>query len=410
MVEHIFRHDYGVLVASILRRVGSQHLETIEDAVQFAMMQALEHWVRHGKPDNPSAWLYQVAYRKVLSELRNAQKRNQLLTEFTQVESETGPPNIDVPLQGEMTDSMLRMLFIACHEALPVQSQLVFTLKSLCGFTVGEIAQRLMITEANTYKRFSRARQFFENKAAPLDELAELEAAKRLPIVHHVLYLVFTEGYLSSQNDMAIRTDLCEEAVRLTSLLSASALGNAPETTALLALMYLQMSRMVARQDDAGTLLLLEQQDRKLWDQKAIATGLYLLQQSAQGDCISRYHLEASIAAEHCMAPSFAETRWDRIVASYELLEKITKSPLIQLNKTIAIAEWQGPEVGLTNLHSAEHSGWLGKSFYWYAVKADLLFRLGEQESANDAAKRALALAPTLEIRKLFGKRFHFME
>ncbi len=404
-VEHIFRHEYGLIVASLLRRVGSPHLEAVEDAVQFAMMQALECWVRQGRPDNPSAWLYKVAYRKLLTEFRNTQRRTQLLAEQSTPLQEASVTDAEIPLQGEMTDSLLRMLFVTCHDTIPVESQLVFTLKSLCGFSVKEIAQRLLITEANTYKRFGRARLFFENQVSALDTLTDADLVNRLPTVHQVLYLVFTEGYLSSHSDMAIRKDLCDEAIRLAELLSDSTLGQLPETYALLALMYLHRSRMVTRQDDLGALLLLEQQDRGQWNQQLIAVGLAYLERSAQGENISRYHIEAGIAAEHCLAPSFEQTRWDRIVASYELLESITKSPIVVLNKALALAEWQGPDAGLAILRNLDLPDWLERSYHWYAVKADLSLRCGELSSALEAAKLATKLAPSTNIKNLLYRR-----
>lgn len=406
LVEHLFRHEYGPLVASLIKRVGPQQLAAIEDAVQFAMAQALEFWVRQAPPAKPAAWLYTVAYRKLLSELRNSKNRNELLAvQHGLIHSDSAFDN-EEPLEGEMTDALLRMLFVACNEEVPEESQLVFTLKSLCGFSVNEIAQRLFITEANVYKRFSRARQHLEKHFTPLHELTDNDIANRLPMVHQVLYLVFTEGYFCSHNESAIRKDLCDEAIRLTFLLSESTLGNLPETHALLALMFLNRSRISARQNDLGDLLLLEEQDRKLWDRRFIAAGLHALQQAAQGNNVSRFHIEASIAAEHCLAPNIEQTHWDNIISSYTLLEKITTSALIRLNKAIAIAQSGKPEAGLSELESLALPGWLERSYHWYAVKADLLFRCNEYDTATNAAHTAIKLAPKDDIKKLLRKRF----
>jgi RNA polymerase sigma factor (sigma-70 family) len=399
LVEHIFRHEYGLLVASLLRRVGVHHIDAVEDAVQYALMQALDCWCRDGIPDTPSAWLYQVAYRQLMSEFRNSQRRKELLAEQVGSANKVYAEHSEIPLPGEMGDSLLRMLFVACNNAIPVESQLVFTLKSLCGFSVREIALRLFITEANVYKRFSRARQYLKKQPIGLDKLTNADMVTRLPMVQRVLYLVFTEGHLSSHTDTGIRKDLCEEAIRLVLLISESTAGDAPETYALLALMYLHLSRMNARQDDAGALLLLEQQDRSQWNKRYIAIGLGYLERSAQGQNLSMYHIEASIAAEHCLAPSFKQTRWDKIAASYKLLERVAPSMLHQLNRAIAMAEWQGPNAGLAVLQSMDIPKWLNQSYHWSAVLADLQYRCGETALAQTSAEQAIQKAPTDAIK-----------
>ena len=404
-IEHTFRLEYGQLVASILRRVGAQHIDAVEDAVQYSLMQAVDLWCRQGTPDNPSAWLYLVAYRKFLTELRDIRLREHLLVQQSPLADEYVTDYAEIPLLDEMNDSFLRMLFVACNDAIPVESQMVFTLKSLCGFSIREIALRLFISEANVYKRFSRARQYLVKNTVPLDVLSDADIKTRLPMVHRVLYLVFTEGYLSSHCDKAIRIDLCEEAIHLTQLLSESTMGKVAETFALLALMYLHLARMNTRQDDSGALLLLEQQDRSQWDQPLIAAGLGFLKQSTRGDNLSRYHIEARILAEHCLAPTFKQTRWDQIVASYELLERIAPSPLHCLNRAVAMAEWKGPKEGLAVLQFVDIPDWLARSYYWHAVQADLFYRCGEKTLACNSAGKAIQAAPTADIKCLLHKR-----
>ncbi len=406
LVEHIFRHEYGLLVASLLRRVGVNHIEAVEDAVQFAMMQALDFWCREEIPDAPSAWLYQVAYRQLLSEFRVSKRRKELLAGPNHFSNCVFAVQSEIPLPSEMDDSMLRMLYIACDNAIPVESQLVFTLKSLCGFNVGEIALRLFITKENVYKRFSRARKYLQKQPIELDDLTCSKMTTRLPMVYRVLYLVFTEGHLSSDTDLVIRTDLCEEAIRLMLLISQSTIGAVPETYALLALMYFHLSRMNARQDNSGVLLLLEEQDRSQWNKQYIAIGMGYLEQSAYGQTLSRYHVEANIAAEHCLAPSFKQTRWDKIVTSYELLERISPSFLHRLNLAIAMAEWQNPNAGLDMLHSMEIPLRLSNSYHLNAVLADLQFRCGKTTLAKKSAEQALQKAPTNNIKKLLRSRF----
>ncbi|NRA16627.1 MAG: sigma-70 family RNA polymerase sigma factor [Oceanospirillaceae bacterium] len=404
-VEHLFRHEYGKLVALLLRRFGVQHLDAIEDAVQWAMAQALDFWCRDSIPDAPSAWLYRVAYRHLISEFRTTQRRNSLITEHLSTLASEVIELEEASFAGEMSDSMLRMMFITGSDAIPIESQLVFTLKSLCGFSIREIALRLFITEANVYKRFSRAKAQLKTQTLELDMLSNDQMLARLPSVHRVLYLLFTEGYLSSHNDTAIRRDLCEEAIRLTSLLAASNVGDVPAGYALLALMHFHLARISTRQDEFGSLLLLEQQDRHKWNKQQITLAMTFLAQSANGDIISRYHVEASIAAEHCLSPSFSQTPWEKIVASYELLHNIAPSALHRLNQAIATAEWKGPEAGLAVLKSTDFPEWLGRSYHWYTVYSDLLLRSGEITLGRKYADLAIATAPTDSIKRLLSKR-----
>lgn len=404
-VEHLFRHEYGKLVALLIRRTDIQYIDAIEDSVQWAMTQALELWCRGNIPSTPLAWLYRVAYNHLISEFRTTQRHDSLLVEHFSIKVNDALEHEDIPFSGEVSDSMLRMLFAACHDAIPIESQLVFTLKSLCGFDIREIALRLFITEANVYKRYSRAKKYLKDHTIELDNLTDDEVVARLSSIHRVLYLVFTEGYLSSHADMAIRQDLCEEAIRLARLLVKNKFGDVPNSYALLALMYFHLSRIQTRQDDYGSLLLLEQQNRSQWNNQQITIAMAFLAQSANGDAISRYHLEAGIAAEHCLSPSFSETRWDKIVASYKLLECIAPSPLHQLNRAVATAEWKGPQAGLAVLKSTEIPHWLNQSYHWYTVQADLLFRSGDKVLGRKNAELAIESAPSKSIKQLLYKR-----
>jgi len=300
---------------------------------------------------------------------------------------------------------MLSMLFVCCSDSIPRESRLVFALKTLCGFSTSEIALRLFTTSANVHKRLGRARERLRDESVDL-ETPSLEAlSSRLPSVHEVLYLVFNEGYLSAHAEQAIRRELCDDAVRLTTLLAEHPVGARPETSALLALMHLHAARLTARQDGAGGLLLLEEQDRALWDRERIQLGLEWLARSAGGEVFSRYHAEAGIAAAHCLAPSFTETRWQEIVELYSLLERSAPSPLHTLNKAVAIAEWKGPEAGLDTLAGFVPPSWLVGSYLWDAVSSDLHRRAGRLEVARQHGERALSSAPTPAVRDLLARR-----
>jgi RNA polymerase sigma factor (sigma-70 family) len=401
---HFFRHEYGRLVATLARRVGVQHLEAVEDAVQSALMTALESW-RAGLPENPSAWLFRVANNQLMDELRQRARRRRLLEESA-AEQLGGPEDGPDPLlAGEVQDDLLRMLFVCCDEAVVPESQLVLALKTLCGFDAREIAARLFRSEADVYKRLQRARHRLREAPLRIDELSAAQCASRVPAVLWILYLLFTEGYLSSHAESAIREELTGEAIRLATVLAEHPMGKGPETSALLALMHLHAARMTARQDASGGLILFADQDRALWDQEKIELGLTWLADSARGDVYSRYHAEAGIAAEHCLAPSFEETRWDRVVECYALLEQLAPSALHTLNRAVALAEWKGPAAGLTLLEGFEPPSWLTGSYQWSAVLADLHRRCGHDDAARRYRNVALESAPTRAVRELLERR-----
>jgi RNA polymerase sigma-70 factor (ECF subfamily) len=402
--EHFFRHEYGRLVAMLSRRVGMRHLETVEDAVQSALLAGLESWKTGSPPENPSAWLFRVAYNHLMGELRRTARRNCLLEQHDPGASAIAEGAPAVFLCADVRDDLLRMLFVCCDASIPVESQLVMALKTLCGFDIGEIAERLFMTEANVYKRLSRARTRLRELPFEPDDLSPAQLSSRLPALLSILYLLFNEGYLSHA-EPAIREELCDEAKRMTFLLAEHPLGGTPETFALLALMHLHTARITARQDGSGGLLLLEEQDRARWDKAGIQTGLSWLAKSAQGDVFSRYHAEAGIAAEHCLAASFKETRWDRIVECYGLLERLAPSALHRLNRAVATAEWRGPAEGLAVLEGLEPPSWLAGSYMWAAVLADLHQRCGHDEVAQRYRDAAVESAPSRAIRHLLKRR-----
>ena len=405
VVEHFFRHEYGRLVATLSWRVGVYYIEDVEDAVQSALMTALEAWKIAGLPDNPSAWLFRVAHNDLMGVLRQRTRRHRILEQSAKHDVATPENGPEVFLAGEVQDDLLRMLFVCCDEAIPMESQLVLALKTLCGFDIREISLRLFTSEAKVYKRLGRARSRLRALPPLSAELTGEQYSSRLPAVHKILYLLFTEGYLSSHAETAIRRELCNEAIRLATLLAEHPLGQDPETFALLALMHLHAARMTARQDGFGGLLLLEEQDRGLWDTQEIQLGLEWLGKSAQGDTFSRYHAEAGIAAEHCLAPSFEETRWDRVAECYSMLEHSAPSAIHKLNRAVAIAEWQGPAAGLAVLKDFEPPTWLAGSYLWSAVLADLYRRCGNTQTADRYRDVALKSAPSRAVKELLQRR-----
>jgi RNA polymerase sigma factor (sigma-70 family) len=386
--EHWFRHEHGRLVSVLSRRFGVQRMELCEDAAQNALLRATQSWSSK-LPDDPGAWLYRVAHNHVLDELRRAKRDERYLA---QVQTDYA--------EQEIQDDVLRLLFVCADPAIPAESQLVLALKTLCGFSIGEIALRLFQSEDSVNKRLQRAR-------ARLLEHAEVRgiAPERVPGVLHMLYLLFNEGYSSAQPDRLIRRELCDEAFRLTLMLRENPAGALPETEALLALMCLHAARFDARVDGTGGLLLLEEQDRSRWDRELLERGIAHLAQSARGATPSRYHVEAGIAAEHCLSPSYAETNWQEIVRLYELLEHIAPSPLNVLNRAIALAEWQGPAAGLATLEATTAPSWLLGYYLWDATLAELYRRCGDRERALFHTQRALLAAPTNPEKALLERR-----
>jgi RNA polymerase sigma factor (sigma-70 family) len=406
LVEHYFRHEYGRLVASLVRHVGLRRLELVEDAVQAALLAGLTAWVAHGIPNDPGAWLYRVAKNELLGVLRKDQGRRRILDGAA---DEWSAEAVDEPASptfaGEVRDDLLRMMFVCCDERIPPESRVVLALKTLCGFGVHEIAFRLFTTEANVYKRLARARERLreddlDTETPPLESLRS-----RASSVHSVIYLLFNEGYLSMRSEHAIRAELCEEAIRLGTLLAEHPVGAVPTTFALLALMHLHAARLAARQDASGGLLLLEEQDRSLWDRHHIEQGLVWLARSADGDLFTRFHAEAGISAEHCLAPSFAATRWKEIAELYGMLERIDPSPIHTLNRAVAMAELRGPKAALALLAEIARPQWLEGHYLWNAVLADLHARAGNEPAAEKHRDQALAAAPSAAVRQLLYRR-----
>jgi RNA polymerase sigma factor (sigma-70 family) len=367
LVEHAFRHEYGRLVAMLVRRVGLAHLEEVEDAVQAALMSALTAWRRGGPPQDARAWLYRVAWNELLGQLRRRSAHRRAL-ELAPCPEDQALPSATLP--DEVRDDALRMLFVCAHERLATDSCLVLALKTVCGFSVEEVASRLFMTEANVYKRLGRARERLRQDLVDL-QTPPLEALRsRLSSVHQVIYVVFNEGHFSTHSEHAIRAELCEEAIRLGTLLASHEVGAEPATFALLALMHLHAARLKARRDAAGGLLLLEEQDRSLWDVEHLQQGAQWLARAGTGTRLTRFHLEAGIAAEHCFAPSFNETRWGEIAALY-----------------------------------AMRPAWLAGHFVWDAVLADLHHRAGHHAAAAQHRQRALAAAPSSALSALVQRR-----
>jgi len=400
---HYFRHEHGRLVSILSRRFGAGSIELCEDAAQAALLRAIETWTRAGVPDQPGAWLYRVAHHYLIDALR-AQRRHPT-GPAEDAERSDDPAADAVVLSTELQDDLLRMLFLCADGEIPYDAQLALALKTLCGFSTEEIALRFFQSTDAIHKRLQRARARLRERGTELDMPSLPELEQRVPSILQMLYLLFSEGYSSAKQDSVIRRELCDEAIRLARVLVEHPVGAVPETDALLALMYLHSSRFDARFDSVGGLLLLKEQDRSRWDRSLIEEGVSYLRRSARGDRFSRYHVEAAIAAEHCLAPTYEETPWAEIARLYSALDRVAPSPLNRLNRAIAIAEWKGVEAGIAALEEGDAPPWLLGYYLWDATWSELYRRVGDSARSLAHLVRAIDAAPTLAEKALLERR-----
>ena len=370
LVEHFFRHESANLIAVLTRVFGVSRIELVEDMVQAAMLEAMQSWKQKGVPDNPAGWIHRVARNRILDVLRREKVHQQAMA-FSGQSLSQSEALVDQWLQEEqIPDSLLRMMFVCCHDSLDRQSQIALTLKILGGFSIGEISRGLLLNKETVKKRIQRARKRLVagNIRAELPEKTILQ--ERLLSVHEVLYLMFNEGYSASQGTDPIRDDLCEEAARLCHMLCENDI--ATETTfALLALMLFHAARLESRVDADGAAVLLENQDRSNWDQRLIRVAEHWLSRSGTGP-ISSYHLEAGIALQHCRASSIESTNWAFIAKLYERLIQMNDSPVYRLNRSIAIALDGNIELAFDELNQISQSPQMSNYYLLDCTKARL--------------------------------------
>jgi RNA polymerase sigma-70 factor, ECF subfamily len=392
LVDHLFRREAGRLVARLVRRLGGR-LDLAEDAVQHAMVQALRTWPFHGVPDRPDAWLARVAHNVALDALRAARRTATASRELAEeAGSDAGTSDPPAVLAGELDDDRLALMFACSHPIVPHASRVALTLNVVGGFGVREIARAFVVDAASMAQRLVRAKRLLSDHAVRFEVPAGGEIEERLDAVLQVIYLLFNEGYDASSGEDWVRSDLCDEALRLVELVVAHPATVRPAAHALAALLYLLAARLPGRLDTAGALILLDEQDRGRWDRRAIAVGLRHLAAAARGDQLSSYHLQAEIAALHAAAPSFGQTHWAEVVALYDQLLALDSSPVIALNRAVALAEARGATAGLAAVAELERGGALSAYLPYHAVRGELLRRAGEMSAAAMAFARAAAL------------------
>jgi RNA polymerase sigma factor (sigma-70 family) len=403
LVDHLFRSRAGRMVAWLTHVFGPEHLELAEEVVQDALVKALQQWPYSGVPDNPGAWLLRVARNGALDVLRRHSafraREHAIVAELTSV-ADDGEPGA-----WAVEDDELRMVFMCCHPSLPPDARVALSLKTVGGFNVSEIARAFLVSGAVVAQRLVRAKRTLRERGVGLELPHGSQLSERLESVLEVIYLMFNEGYNAHSGDDLIRLDLCGEALRLGRLVADSEAVATPAVHALVALMAFQAARLPARIDGAGELVLLEDQDRSLWDRRLVALGFEHLDRSAEGTEMTPYHVQAAIAAVHAGAATPAETRWPEILVLYDDLLAMNPSPVIALNRAVALSRVAGVRAALDVIAELEHDPALSGYYLLPSVKGRLLADLGDLAGAAACYRAALQLPCTEPERRFLMRR-----
>ncbi len=404
LVDDLFRHRYGRMVAGLCRVLGPGRLDLVEDVVQEALMRALRVWPAEGTPDHPEAWVFQVARNLALDSLRRQKVGARIEAELQRwAAAEAVPVHAAEP--DTITDDTLRMLFLCSHPEVPPDARLPLILKTVGGLGVPAIAAALLQKEATIAQRLVRAKAKLQAGEVGFDMPPNHELAQRLELVLQVIYLMFNEGYRVHRGETLVRSDLVEEALRLGALLLDQPETRGPQVHALLALMLLLGARLPARTDADGDLLTLAEQDRSLWDQAWLQCGFHHLQRSIGGPELSAYHCEAAIASVHAVARGYADTDWPRILAEYDRLLQIASSPIVRLNRAVALGKVHGAAAGLAAVQQLQAERALDDYFLLPGTTAHLHWELGQYGPAITALEQALLLPCSAPERRLLQRR-----
>jgi len=408
LAEHFFRIEAGKLVSVLTGLFGIDRLQLAEDVVQEALVRALRTWPYYGIPKNPAAWITQTAKNLALDLLRREKflrdRQPEIIASVERWSSDSA--DADAPVfDTEIRDSRLRLFFVCCHPTLPPEAQTVLALRTLCGFSPAEIAKAFLTTEAAIAKRLTRTRQRIRELSIRFEIPSGEEFSARLDGVLQALYLMFNEGYKASSGEDLVREDLCHEAIRLATLLTEHPLADQPRTHALVALMLLDAARLPARSDAEGNILRLKEQDRSKWNRQLIARGIAHLGRAAQGAELSEYHMQAGISACHSLATDYQSTDWGRILSVYDHWVTISRSPVVALNRAVALAYVNGPAAGIDAIEGIIARGELNSYYLLYAVRGEFEAQLHNFDAAADQFQKALQLTDLKSERKFLSKR-----
>jgi len=389
-IEHLFRHQAGRVVARLTRVLGPAHVALAEESVQEAMVRALQTWPYQGVPDNSAGWIFRVAHNVAIDALRRetvfGEKTEALVAELTRSAAVTlTEPDVEERLR----DDELRMIFMCCHPALARDARVALSLKTIGGFSVREIARAFLAEDSAIAQRLVRAKRQIRDQRLTLDLPSGAELAARLDSVLEVLYFMFNEGYAAGEGEDLIRQDLCLEALRLGRLVASASIAT-PRVHALVALMALQGARLPARVDEAGELVLLEDQDRSRWDSRLIAMGFAHFDRCIAGEEVSEYHVQAAIAATHARAVDPGTVDWPVILTLYDQLLALNSSPVVRLNRAVVVARVHGPSAALAAIAGLDTDPRLRTYHLLMSVRGQLLFDLGRTQEAADAFTAAL--------------------
>jgi RNA polymerase sigma-70 factor (ECF subfamily) len=390
LLEHLFRHQAGRITARLVRLLGPANFGLAEEAVQEALVRALQSWPYEGAPDNPAGWLFRVAHNIAIDAVRRdrtfAAKTDAVVAELTRSSSQA----MTELAEEELRDDELRMIFMCCHPALAREASVALSLKTVGGFSTREIARAFLADERAVAQRLVRAKRQIRDEQLTLDMPAAPELAERLDAALEVIYFMFNEGYAAQSGEALIRQDLCFEALRLGTLVASAGFAT-PHAHALVALMALQAARLAARVDELGDLVLLDDQDRSRWDERLTALGFHHFDRSIAGDEVSEYHVQAAIAALHARARDASSVDWAAILDLYDELLAKNPSPVIALNRAVAIARVHGPAAGLAAVAPLERDRYLRRYHLLLAVRGRLLLDLDRAAEAAEAFRAALA-------------------
>jgi RNA polymerase sigma-70 factor (ECF subfamily) len=400
-VDAVYHSDWGRIVATLIRLVGD--FDAAEESAQDAFTAAVDQWRTDGVPEFPRAWIIQTARHKAIDRIRRRQRFQEKIDSLAEsgLIPTAAEPNYDTE---EIPDDRLRLIFTCCHPALSAEAQIALTLRTLCGLETDEIARAFLVPPTTMAQRLVRAKRKIRDARIPYAVPGTPEMPARLDAVLTTIYLVFNEGYASTRGETLVRTDLCAEAIRLGRLVRMLLTPPPGEATALVALMLLHDSRRGARVDETGDLVVLEEQDRSRFNQEQIAEAIPLVAEALRSEA-GTFALQAAIAAEHCQAARAEDTNWSEIVRLYGLLELIQPSPIVSLNRAVAVAMKEGPRTGLALIDLLAARGDLDEYHLLHAARADLLRRIGAGAEAKKSYERALSLVTNDRERRFLERR-----